>query len=221
MQLTYVVGTNAPSNLWQVIQDFTSNAEPIFITEIPNFVQITEEKIYNSVQLPALRKNVLGGLTVNNQYLTLPPDYLAPFSLAIFDPVTQAQSFLIDKDVNFIREAYPIIGNTGTPQYYASYDYQTYIVGPTPDSSYNCELHYFFYPESIVTATHTWLGDNFADVLLYGALREAYIFMKGEADVVAMYEGKYAEGLALLKKLGDGRLRRDMYRSTQVRLPVT
>ena len=161
-----------------------------------------------------------GALTVSNPYLTLPSSYISTFSLAVTDPVTGNQSFLIDKDVNFIREAYPSTTYSAQPVYFAQFDYQTLIVGPTPDQSYNVELHYQYYPTSITVEGTSWLGDNFGSVLLYGSLREAYIFMKGEADVIQMYEGKFQEGMMLLKQLADGKLRRTAYRDGQVRVPV-
>jgi hypothetical protein len=220
MQLTYAVGLASPTNLWQVIQDFTVNNETTFISEIPNFIEIAENRIYQSVQIPAIRKNQTSAMTAGFQYLTLPPDYIYTYSLATTDPFTHNQTFLVDKDVNFIRAAYPAVTTLSSPQYYAQFDYQTLIVGPTPDQSYTVELHYGYLPISIVTAGNTWLGNNFADVLLYGALREAYIFMKGEADVIQMYEGKYQESLMLLKQTGDGKLRQDSFRSGQVRVPI-
>jgi hypothetical protein len=206
--------------LKQTIQDYVQNSEPTFVSNIPTFVQLAEERVYNSVQLPAIRKNQTGTLTLGNKYLTLPTDWLATFSLTVIDPVTQAQTFLLDKDVNFVRQAYPLPTSTGTPAYYAQFDVNTLILGPTPDAAYAVELHYYYYPESIVTAGTSWLGSNFAEVLLYGALREAYLFMKGEADVIQNYEQKYQEGMILLKQLGDGKNRQDAYRNGQVRVPV-
>jgi hypothetical protein len=190
------------------------------VANIPTFVQVAEERIYNTVQLPAIRKNVTGTMTSGNKYLSLPSDWLAAFSLAVITPVTEAQTFLINKDVNFIRECYPTPSATGAPQYYAIFDDNTLIIGPTPDLSYGVEMHYYYYPESIVTAGTTWLGDNFESVLLYGCLREAYLYQKGEADVTTYYENKYLEALNLLKQLGDGKDRRDAYRSGQLRVPV-
>jgi hypothetical protein len=203
-----------------VIQDYTVNQETVFLAEIPNFIMAAENRIYQSVQIPAIRKNQTSGLTAGFQYLTLPTDYIYTYSLSITDPFTLNQYFLVDKDVNFIREAYPSENVTATPEYYGQFDFQTLIIGPTPDQSYNCELHYGFLPESIVTAGNTWLGNNFADVLLYGSLREAYVFMKGEQDVIALYETKYNESLMLLKQTGDGKLRQSAYRKGQVRVPV-
>lgn len=208
------------AQLVQLIQDYCENTEQSFVDNIPNFVQVAEERIYNTVQLPAIRKNVTGTMTTGNKYLSLPTDWLATFSMAVIDPVTNEQTFLLDKDVNFIREAYPSPTSTGQPVYYAIFDDDTAIIGPTPDKNYGVELHYYYYPESIVTAGTSWLGDNFETVLLYGCLREAYLYMKGESDIVTFYENKYLESLNLLKQLGDGKNRRDAYRNGQLRVPV-
>jgi len=208
------------AQLTQLIQDYCETTEQSFVDNIPTFVQVAEERIYNTVQLPAIRKNVTGTMTSGNKYLSLPDDWLAAFSLAVIAPVTEAQTFLIDKDVNFIRECYPSPSSGGVPQYYAIFDDNTLILGPTPDANYGVEMHYYYYPESIVTAGTSWLGDNFETVLLYGCLREAYLYQKGESDVVTYYENKYLESLNLLKQLGDGKDRRDAYRSGQVRVPV-
>lgn len=208
------------ASLVTMIQDYCGNAESSFVANIPNFVQLAEERIYNTVQIPAIRKNQTGTLTASNKYLTLPTDWLATFSLAVIDPVTQAQTFLLNKDVNYIREAFPTPSDTGTPTHYAQFDYNTLILGPTPDLSYSVELHYYYYPASIVTAGTSWVGDNFETVLLYGSLREAYQYMKGEEDITAQYDAKYQEALALLKQLGDGKDRQDAYRSGQVRVKV-
>jgi hypothetical protein len=208
------------SQLVTAIEEYAETTESTFVSQVPTFVQLAEERIYNSVQIPAIRKNQIGTLTTSNKYLSLPTDWLATFSLAVIDPTTEAQTFLLDKDVNFIREAYPDPGDTGVPQHYAQFDYNTLIVGPTPDQGYSVELHYYYYPQSIVTAGTSWLGDNFETVLLYGALREAAVFQKQEPDIIANYEAKYQESLMLLKQLGDGKNRRDSYRSGQVRVPV-
>jgi hypothetical protein len=202
------------------IQDYTANNESTFVANIPVFVQLAEERIYNSVQMPAIRKNSTGTLTIGNKYLTLPSDWLATFSLAVIIPSTNAQSFLLNKDANYIREAFPDPDDTGLPTHYAQYDKDTLILGPAPDLAYGVELHYYYYPASIVTAGTSWVGDNFETALLYGSLREAYLFMKGETDLIANYEQKYQESLGLLKVLGDGKDRRDTYRSGQVRIPV-
>lgn len=195
--------------------------------EFALFTKQTEQKIYSSVQLPSLRKNVTLTLTSGNQYLDAPADFLSPFSFAVITPVTQDYTYLLNKDVNFIREAYPSALTTGLPKYYALYGPQIanandlrFIFGPTPSAAYSAELHYYFYPESIVTAGTTWLGDNFDSALLNGALVEAIRFMKGEQDMVALYQSLFADSMVLLKNLGDGKLRQDAYRSGQVRVQV-
>jgi hypothetical protein len=218
--MNYTPSGTSVTNLWYAIQQYCENSESSFIANIPNFVQLAEERIYNAVQIPAIRKNQTGALTASNKYLTLPTDWLATFSLAVINPTTQAQTFLLNKDVNFIRESFPTPTDTGTPSHYAQFDASTLLIGPTPNLSYAVELHYYYYPESIVTAGTSWLGDNFETVLLYGALREAYQYMKGEEDITAQYEAKYQEALNLLKVLGDGKDRRDAYRSGQTRVPV-
>jgi hypothetical protein len=291
--------------LSQSIQDYTESTEQSFVYNIPNFVQLCEERVYNAVQIPAIRKNVIGTFTSGDHYLALPDDYLASFSLAVID-ASGNYEYLIDKDVNFVRQAYPNANDQGTPKYYAQFSPYTYIIGPTPDDDYQTELHYYYYPTTIVqggiagfgaitggsgytngiyenvaltggsglnatgtitvsggavtaltivnpgslylvndvlsatTATiggtgsgfsvlvnnienaagTSWLGDNFETVLLYGSLREAVIFQKGEQDMVAYYEQKYQESLALLKDLGDGKDRRSAYRDGQLRLPI-
>jgi hypothetical protein len=188
--------------------------------QIDTFIQQAEQRIYNTVQLLNLRKNVVGSASSGNKYLTVPTDWLANFSLALIDPSTGAYSYLLNKDVNFIREAFPYPTVTGAPTHYAMFDNSSYILGPTPDASYQFELHYFYYPESIVTASTTWLGDNFDSVLLYGSLLEAYTFMKGEADVLSGYQSRYENVLAMLKAYGEGKNRQDMYRTVQIRYPV-
>ena len=209
------------TQLVDLVKQYTQNEETSFVANIPVFVQLAEERIYNAVFIPAIRKNQIGTLTPSNKYLTLPADWLANFSLAVITPVTNAQSFLIDKDVNFIRECYPDPDDIGVPKYYAIFDKNTLILGPTPDSNYQVELHYYYYPQSIVTASTSWLGDNFETVLLYGTLREAYLYMKGEQDMIQYYEQKYQESLGLLKLLGEGKDRRDAFRSGLNRIPVT
>jgi len=209
------------SQLVDLVKQYTQNEETSFVANIPTFVELAEERIYNAVFIPAIRKNQIGTLTPSNKYLTLPADWLANFSLAVITPITNAQTFLIDKDVNFIRECYPDPDDSGAPKYYAIFDKNTLILGPTPDSNYQVELHYYYYPESIVTASTSWLGDNFETVLLYGTLREAYLYMKGEQDMIQYYEQKYQESLGLLKLLGEGKDRRDAFRSGLNRIPVT
>jgi hypothetical protein len=188
--------------------------------QINMFIDQAEQRIINSVQIPVERKNVTGLVTTGNKYLNVPTDWLATFSLAVIHPTTQAQTFLLNKDVEFIREAFPPPDVLGNPQYYAIFDSTTFILGPTPDAGYNMELHYFAYPTSIVTAGTSWLGDNFDSVLLYGSLLEAYTFMKGETDVIQNYMARYNEALMALKQLGEGMNRQDTYRTLQTRIPV-
>jgi hypothetical protein len=222
--------------LKNAIQAYTENTEADFIAEIPVFVTQAEQRIYNSVQFPSIRKNVYGQVTANNNYLQCPTDFLAVYSLAIITGVvngnlnTGTYEYLLNKDVNFIRQAYPTANETALPKYYALFgprsdnvDELTFILGPTPDLAYYTELHYYYYPESITVAAdgRTWLGDNFDTVLLYGSLVEAYTYMKGEQDMMALYNGKYQEALALAKRLGDGMERQDAYRSGQYRQAVT
>jgi len=293
------------TQLSQAIQSYAETTEQLFVDNIPNFVQLAEERIYNAVQIPAIRKNVIGNFTAGDHYLALPDDYLASFSLAVIDADGNYE-YLLDKDVNFIRQAYPNVNDSGIPRYYGQFKPYTYIIGPTPDSNYQTELHYYYYPVTIVqggiagfgtitpgsgytngiyeqvpltggdgsnavatvtvsggivtavtltnpgyfyisgnvlsaspsyiggsgsgfsvpvnniqnTTGTSWLGDNFETALLYGALREAIIFQKGEQDMVNYYEQKYQESLALLKELGDGKDRRSAYRDGQLRLPV-
>ena len=216
------------------IQAYTENTEANFVAEIPVFVQQAEQRIYNTVQFPSIRKNVTGVMSTGNKYLACPTDFLAVYSMAVITDVTGGNlntgtyEYLLNKDVNYIRQAYPVPNDTGEPKYYALFGPQStnaaelsFIIGPTPDQNYNVELHYYYYPESIVTAGTTWLGDNFDSVLLYGSLVEAYTYMKGEADIMAFYNTKYQEALALAKRLGDGMERQDAYRSGQYRQKVT
>jgi hypothetical protein len=284
------------TQLKTAIQDYTQNYETTFVADLPVFITQAEQRIYNSVQFPSLRKNVTGVLTLGNKYLSCPTDYLSTYSMAIYTAPASAPTatgtagaatitvssasgivvgqyvtgtgigagayvvsiatlvitlsvvnssavsgsitfqgeylFLLNKDVNFIRQAYPTPTSTGTPQYYALFgpavsgstisNELTFILGPTPDANYNAELHYYYYPESITTASsgQTWLGDNFDTVLLYASLVEAYTFMKGETDMMTLYNQKFVEALALAKRLGDGLERQDAYRTPQFRQAV-
>jgi hypothetical protein len=194
-------------------------------TQLNTFITQAEQRIFNSVQFPSLRRNVTGFTSASNKYLACPADFLAAYSMAVID-ASGNYEYLLNKDVNFIRQAYPQPTDTAIPKYYALFgpsfansDELSFILGPTPDASYSVELHYFFYPDSITVAPdgRTWLGDNFDTVLLYGSLVEAYTFMKGEQDVIALYDGKYKEALALAQRLGDGLERSDAYRSGQYR----
>jgi hypothetical protein len=209
------------AQLSQAIQDYCQSTETSFVANIPTFVQLAEERIYNSVQIPAIRKNVTGDTSNGNQYLTLPSDWLSTFSMAVIDGVTGEYEYLLNKDVNFIRASYPFPATSGKPKYYAIFDDTTMLLGPTPNATYTIELHYYYYPTSIVNAGTSWLGTNFETVLLYGSLREAYTYLKGEQDMMTYYEQKYQEALGQLKRLGDGLDRQDAYRSGQVRIPVT
>ncbi len=209
------------SQLSTLIQDYCESTETSFVANIPTFVQLAEERIYNSVQIPAIRKNVTGTMTTSSPYFQLPSDWLSTFSLAVIDPVTGEYEYLLNKDVNYIRAAYPPPNSTGKPAYYAIFDDTTMLLGPTPDAAYTAELHYYYYPVSIVSYNTSWLGDNFESVLLYGSLREAYTYLKGDQDMMQYYEQKYQEALALLKRLGDGLDRQDAYRSGQARVAVT
>jgi hypothetical protein len=214
------------------IQAYTENTETDFVANIPVFVTQAEQRIYNSVQFPSIRKNMTSTIAINTKYLDCPDDFLAVYSMAVIDGNGNYE-YLLNKDVNFIRQAYPQPTDKGTPKYYALfgptvlssviYDELSFIIGPTADASYGVELHYYYYPESITVAAdgRTWLGDNFDTVLLYGSLVEAYTYMKGEADMMALYNGKYQEALALAKRLGDGMERQDAYRSGQYRQAVT
>jgi hypothetical protein len=212
--------------LYDAIQAYTENTSTEFVAEIPVFVQQAEQRIYNSVQFPSLRKNVTGTTTASNKYLACPSDFLAVYSMAAID-ASGNYEYMLNKDVNFIRQSYPNPStDTSIPKYYALFGPQsandaelTFLLGPTPDAAYTIELHYFYYPESITTANTTWLGDNFDTVLLYGSLVEAYTYMKGEPDIMQFYNAKYAEALGLAKRLGDGLERSDAYRSGQYRTP--
>ena len=201
-----------------------------FVDNIPVFVRNAEQRIYNSVQLPSLRKNVIGTLTTNNKYLACPVDFLATYSIALiqnYGTATEEYTYLLNKDVNFIRESYPTPADIGVPAYYALFGPDTsaitelsFIVGPTPNAAYSVELHYFYYPESITTVStgQTWLGDNFDSALLYGSLLEAASFMKSDNDTILFYQKRYDEALLLLKRLGDGLERGDAYRDGQTKL---
>ena len=221
------------TQLSNAIQAYTENTEASFIAEIPVFVQQAEQRIYNTVQFPSLRKNVVGAVSSTSPYLSAPTDFLASYSFAVID-ASGNYEYLLNKDVNFIRQAYPNpTTDTGIPKYYALFgptvssgtisNELSFILGPKPNSNYQIELHYYYYPESITTAAsgQTWLGDNFDSVLLYGSVVEAYTSLKGETDMMALYNQKYGEALALAKRLGDGMERQDAYRSGQYRQAVT
>lgn len=213
--------------LVQMIEDYSENTESLFVSNIPNFVKQAEARIYQTVHIPVLRKNVTGTISSANKYLATPNDFLSVYSIAAVSPGTGAYTYLINKDVSFIREAYPTPTSSGAPKYYAIFGPQsgnlieiTLILGPTPDTDYAVELHYFYYPDSIVTTSTSWLGDNFDPVLFYGAMREAMIFMKGEQDMVSYYEQKYTEAIGQLTRLVSGLERGDAYRDGQTKIPA-
>lgn len=213
------------------IKSYTENYEAEFVANIPVFVTQAETRIYNTVQIPALRKNVTGLVSTNNKYLSCPIDFLSAFSMAVIDSTGRFE-YLLNKDVNFMRAAYPNPSVTGLPQYYALFgptvasstitDELSFIVAPTPDAQYDVELHYYYYPESITVAAdgRTWLGDNYDPVLLYGSLVEAIIYMKGEQDMVAYYQKKFDDALMQLNRLGTGLERGDAYRDGQAKIKV-
>lgn len=213
------------TELKTAVEDSTENT--FSATDFAILTKLAEQKIYNSVQLPALRKNMTGTLSAGNKYLAAPNDFLSVFSLAVFPTAGGEYLYLIDKDVNFIREAFPNPTTTGTPKYYAIFGpvYNlptelTFILGPTPSAGFSAELHYFYYPESIVTANTSWLGDNFDSVLFNAVMVEAGRFMQTEQDIMGMYQKQFDESFVLLKNLGDGKNRMDAYRNGQVRNPV-
>ena len=214
------------AELVAAIEDYVENT---FTTAQVNlFIEQAEQRIYNSIQLPDLRKNVTGVISADNKYLQCPGDFLSAYSIAVID-ADDNYTFLLNKDVNFIREAYPNPTSTGTPKYYAIFGPQsddinelTFILGPTPDVQYDAELHYFYYPPSITLSaeSRTWLGDNFDSALLYGSILEAYTFLKGDADIMTNYRQRYEEAMNLLNTLATGKDRGDAYRNGQARIPV-
>ena len=220
-----------PTNTWTNVAG-TGTTDSDGTEQINTFIKQAEERIYNSVQIPALRKNVTGVTTAGNKYLSCPGDFLSVFSMAVIDGDGNYE-YLLNKDVNFIRASYPNPSSTGLPQYYALFgptvitsvitDELSFILGPTPDDIYDVELHYYYYPESITVAAdgRTWLGDNYSPVLLYGTMVEAYIFLKGEQDMMATYEKKYQEAMGQLNRLGTGLERGDAYRDGQARIKVS
>ena len=216
------------TSLKQAIEDFSETDEPSFIDNIDLFIKQTEQKIYNSVQIPVLRKNVTGVLTSLNKYVSCPDDFLSVYSIAVIN-TTGDYSYLLNKDVSYMREAYPNPTVTGLPKYYAIFGPQSanlselsLILAPTPSANYATELHYYYYPESITTAASgtTWVSDNYDPVLLYGSLREAIIYMKGDQDLVTYYEQKFQEAISQLKRLCEGLERGDAYREGQAKIPL-
>ena len=213
------------TELVTAVQDYCENTFPT--VDMNTFIKQAEQRIYNTVQLASLRKNMTGTLSANNKYLSCPGDFLSAYSLAVVDGSGNYE-YLLNKDVNFIRQAYPNPTSTGLPKYYAIFGPATadatelsFILGPTPDTNYAVELHFYYYPESIVTAGVTWLGDNFDSALLNGTMVEAIRFMKGEPDLVKLYQDTYIQSIGLLKNLGDGKQRMDAYRDGQVKVQVS
>jgi len=210
------------AELKSLIQDYTQNTESQFVADLPTFIQQTEERILKSVQLPVFRKNVTGQTSDGNQYLATPTDFLDNFSLSV--TVSGSQTFLLFKDVNFIREAYPSVTSTSVPKHYAIFDDNNFILGPTPNDSYTMELHYFHRPVSLTAGSDsgtTWLSENAVNAMLYGSLLEAYIYMKGETDLISLYQQRFLEALARLKNLGEGDNTVDDYRNDVVRVQRT
>ena len=212
------------ADLVTAVNDYCENNFPT--VDMNRMIEQAEQKIYNSVQLPSLRRNVTGQTSPANKYLACPNDFLSTFSLAVIDG-TGEYRYLLNKDVNFIREAFPDPTDTGLPYCYSLFGPQytypkelTFLLGPTPDAVYTMELHYFYYPESIVTANTTWLGDNFDVALLNATLMEAITYMKGEQDLVVLYKQRYDEAMALLKQLGDAKEKGDSYRDGLPKYPV-
>ncbi len=205
------------TELTAAIKEYTDNTETTFVSNIPNFVRQTEERIYRSILIPELRKNVTTSLSTSNRFLAKPTDFLSVFSIAVVDGSSN-YSFLLPKDVNFIREAYPATATSGLPVYYSLFDGDNFLIAPTPDSTYTVQLHYYYDPPSIVTSSTSWLGDNAETALLYGSLLEAYSFMKGEPDIVSFCKTRYEEALASVQQLADGRNKRDSYRNGEPRI---
>jgi hypothetical protein len=200
------------------VQQYLQNDEATFVAQIPTFVQLAERKIYNDAQLPVTRKNVTATLTTSNPLVGVPTDFNSIYELSL--SVSGSAQFLINKDVSFIREMYPSSATTGVPVYYAMFDHQNILVGPAPDSGYTAEMHYYYYPTSIVTASTTWLGDRFENALLYGTLLQGYTNMKGDQDMFGVYKAAYDEAMEAVKVFSTGKARSDTYRSGQYRAPV-
>ena len=217
------------TELVTLVSDYCENTFPT--VDMNTFIKQAEQRIYNTVQVANLRKNVTGVLSSGNKYLACPDDFLSVYSLAIYPAAGGEYLYLLNKDVNFMREAYPNPATTGKPKHYAIFgptvsgstitNELSFIIGPTPNASYGAELHYYYYPESIVTAGTTWIGDNFDSVLLYGTMCEAITYIKGEADMVKLYNDRYVQAIALYKNLADGKQRADAYRDGQVRVAVS
>jgi len=208
------------AELLAAIQDYANNTESAFVTAIPTFVKQAEQRIYRSVNLPVNRKNQTGNITDGNKYLSMPSDLLFPLSLSIYTDgeVDSNQIFLLNKDASFIRATYPNASTEGVPKYYGVFDSDTFIIGPTPTTNYSAELHYYYQPASIVDTSPSWLGTNADTVLLYGSLVEAYTYMKGDPDMMQVYQQRYQEALGLLKMQAEGRMTGDEYRDGTIRV---
>jgi len=207
------------AELKSLIQNYVQNTETTFVSDLPNLIKQAEERILKTINLPVFRKNVSGTLTSGNQYLATPSDFLDNFSLSFTN--SSEQTFLMYKDVNFIREAYPNASITGLPKHYALFDDTTFLIGPTPNADLTVELHYFYRPASITAGADsgtTWLATNAINTLLYGTLLESYVYMKGEPDIMVQYEKRYLEALGKLKNLGEGDNTVDIYRDDSVRV---
>jgi hypothetical protein len=200
--------------LKQAVQDYLETSETAFVSSIPLFVETVENRVYNEVQIPALRKNVTGQMTAGSRYIVVPEDFLSVFSTAIIDPDTGEYSYLLFKDVNYIREVYPSPNTLGPPRVYGLFDTTSFILGPSPDKSYEVELHYFYYPTSLVEAGESWLSKNFSAVMLYGVIAEGYRFQKGDEKQQAVYDAQFNRALGLLGKLGEQKSRDDAFSTT-------
>jgi hypothetical protein len=207
--------------LKQAIQDYTENDETSFVNNLPVFIRQAEERILKNVQLSLFRKNVSGAMSASNKYLACPSDFLAPFSLSFVDGDSDHQ-FLEFKDADFVQTFNPDATTTGNPRYYAVFDVDNFILGPTPDSSYAVELHYFYRPASLTAGAGsgtTWLSENAEIAMLYGSLMEAYIYMKGEPDMMQQYEKRFMEAIQGMKMLGEAKEVTDEYRTGMVIRP--
>lgn len=209
------------AELKAAVQFYLETSEEGFVANIPVFVRQVENRIYNAVQLPALRKSVKGQTTKDSNYLAAPVDFLAPFSMSLINTATGDYDYARFVDVDLIREAYPLPTQKGMPQLYGLFDPNTFILGPTPNFNYGVELHYFYYPESIVTAGTSWVGTNFESVLLYGVIAEGYRALKGNIEQQKVYDEQYESALSLLRKLGEGRNKGDAYRDREPKLKVS
>jgi len=207
------------TELKTAIQEYAENTETTFVSNLDTFIRQAEERINHSLRLPDFKKNSTGTTTASNPYLALPPDYLASFSLASI--VAGVHDYLLYKDVAFLREAFPLAATEGTPRFYAQWDDDTLLLAPTPNANLTMELHYFADPPSIVTSTTSWVGDNAESMLLYGCLVEAYTFMKGEPDLIELYDTRYKEALDRFKDLGEARSRKDAFREIELMRPPT